>query len=198
MNILLMIAIVVISIVAVLFITALFVQKQYSLEREIIINCPKSKVFDYLKHLKNQDYYSKWVRTDPNMEKEFRGTDGTVGFVYAWDGNDKAGKGEQEIKNIIEGEKLEVEIRFIRPFAGIAQAPFTTEAVSPNQTKVKWGMSGANPYPFNLMHVFVDKLLGKDLEISLNALKTILENENRINPSISNNTDPRSSRIEIP
>lgn len=35
--------------------------------------------------------------TDPNMRKNFKGTDGTVGFCYAWDGNKKAGKGEQEI-----------------------------------------------------------------------------------------------------
>lgn len=52
---------------------------------------------------------------DPNMKKDFRGTDGTVGFVYAWDGNKKAGKGEQEIKKITEGERVDVEVRFEKP-----------------------------------------------------------------------------------
>lgn len=163
------------ALIILLLIVALFVKKQYAIEREITINKSKAEVFGFIKHLKNQDQYSKWVQTDPNMEKDFRGTDGTVGFVYAWNGNKKAGEGEQEIKFIKEGEKLEVEVRFIRPFVSVAQTPFTTEAVSANQTKVKWGMRGANPYPLNLMNLFMSGMLGKDLEISLINLKTILE-----------------------
>ncbi len=166
----------VVAVIGLLLIAALFVRKQYTIAREVVINQPPSEVFAYLKHLKNQEHYSKWVRTDPQMKKEYRGTDGTVGFVYAWDGNDKAGQGEQEIKKIIEGERLEVEVRFVRPFAGVAHTPFTTEALTPHQTKVTWGMTGANPYPFNLMHLAMDQLLGKDLEISLATLKTVLEN----------------------
>lgn len=165
----------VVAVIGLLLIAALFVRKQYTIAREVVINQPPSEVFAYLKHLKNQEHYSKWVQTDPHMKKEYRGTDGTVGFVYAWDGNDKAGQGEQEIKKIVEGQRLELEIRFIRPFAGVAQTPFTTEAITPNQTKVTWGMTGANPYPFNLMHLAMDQLLGKDLEISLATLKQVLE-----------------------
>ena len=173
----------VICIIALLLIVALFVKKEYAIEREITINKPKNEVFTYLKHLKNQEHYSKWVMTDPHMKKHYQGTDGTVGFVYAWDGNDQAGQGEQEIKGITEGEKIDLEIRFIRPFAGIAHTPFTTEAISENQTKVKWGMRGANPYPFNLMHLFMNNLLGKDIETSLVNLKNQLEIENGVTAS---------------
>lgn len=167
-------------IIAIPLIIALFVKKEYSVEREIIINKPKQEVFDYVKHLKNQDNYSKWVRTDPNMKKDFRGTDGTVGFVYAWDGNDDAGKGEQEIKNITEGERVDVEVRFERPMEGIAYAPIITEAVRDqtkhqNQTKVKWGMKGKSQYPMNILNPFMDGMLGNDLESSLTTLKGILE-----------------------
>ncbi len=112
---------------------------------------------------------------DPNMKKDFRGTDGTVGFVYAWDGNKNAGKGEQEIKNITEGERVDVEVRFEKPFEGIATAPIITEAVSENQTKVKWGMKGKSKYPMNFMNLFMNNMLGKDLETSLTTLKSILE-----------------------
>ena len=167
----------IVLLVIVLLVAALFVGKSYTVQREITINKPKAEVFGYLKHLRNQDNFSKWVMTDPNMQKSFRGTDGTVGFVYGWNGNDQAGEGEQEIISLTEGERMEVEIRFKRPFKGIAHAPFTTETVGPYQTKVKWGMTGGNPYPFNLMHLFTDKLLGKDLEISLGNLKQILEKE---------------------
>ncbi len=165
-----------VGLVALVLLLALFVRKQYTLEREITINRPKAEVFSYLKHLKNQDQFNKWVMADPNMQKSYRGTDGAVGFVYGWNGNSQAGEGEQEIINIEEGKKIDLEIRFKRPFAGIAYTPFTTETVAENQTKVKWGMTGGNPYPLNLMHLFMDNLLGKDLEISLANLKTQLEN----------------------
>jgi hypothetical protein len=138
-------------------------------------------VFNYIKYLRNQDYYSKWVMQDPNMKKSFRGTDGTVGFVYAWDGNKEAGKGEQEIKQIKEGERMDVEVRFERPFAGIASAPIVTEAISDNETKVRWGLKGKSKYPMNLMNLFVDGMLGKDLEKSLSTLKGLLENNKQAN-----------------
>jgi uncharacterized protein YxeA len=169
------ILLVIVIIIAIPLIIALFVKREYEVQRQIIINKPKQEVFNYVKYLKNQDNYSKWVRTDPNMKKEFRGTDGTVGFVYAWDGNDDAGKGEQEIKNINEGERVDVEVRFEKPMEGIAHAPIITEAVSENQTKVTWGIKGESKYPMNFMNLFMDGLLGKDLDTSLSSLKGILE-----------------------
>ncbi len=177
MNILIKILIGIGTLIAVLLIVALFVKKEYTIEREITINKPKAEVFNYVKHLKNQDNYSKWVMQDPGMKKEFRGTDGTVGFVYAWDSNKKnAGKGEQEIKSIKEGERVDVEVRFQKPFQGVATAPIITEGMPANQTKVKWAMNGNTKYPLNFMNLFMDNMLGKDLEASLNNLKTILEN----------------------
>lgn len=177
MKMIVKVLIVVVVIIMIPFIVALFTKKEYAVEREIIINKPKQDVFTYVKYLKNQDNYSKWVMTDPNMKKDFKGTDGTVGFIYAWDGNKKAGKGEQEIKKIIEGEKLEHEIRFEKPFAGIGYTHFTTQSLDGNKTKVIWGMKGKNTYPMNIMNLFIGGLLGKDLEISLSNLKKILENQ---------------------
>ena len=79
------ILLVVAIIIAIPLIVALFVKNEYAVERKIVINRPKGEVFNYLKHLKNQDNYSKWVRMDPNMKKDYKGTDGTVGFTSYWD-----------------------------------------------------------------------------------------------------------------
>ena len=177
MNTLLVILVVIAILIALLLIVALFSKKEYTLGREITINKPKQVVFDYVKLLKNQDHYSKWVMMDPNMKKDFKGTDGTVGFIYAWDGNKQAGKGEQEIKQLREGERIDMEIRFERPFKGVAETYMTTENAGGNQTKVKWVFGSKLKYPMNLMLVFMnmDKLLGKDMETSLTTLKGILE-----------------------
>ncbi len=120
MKIIRKILIAILIIIAIPLIMALFIRKDYRIEREIIINKPKPIVFDYLKYLKNQDYYSTWVMMDPQMKKTFTGTDGTVGFIYAGDANKKAGKGAQVITNIVEGEKINVEVRFIKPMEGVA------------------------------------------------------------------------------
>jgi len=172
------VVVVVVSIIAMLLITAIFVKKDYTVEREITISKSNEEVFSYVKHIKNQDQYSVWTMLDPSMKKDFRGTDGTVGFVYAWDGNDKAGKGEQEIKELTEGKAVNMELRFKKPMESIAYAHMITEAVSDNETKLKWGMKGHTPYPMNLVNLFIDGLLGKDLEASLVNLKTVMEGNN--------------------
>jgi len=176
MSIILTIVFVLVGLIVLFFVAALFMPKEYTVKREIVISQPKKVVFDYIKLLKNQEQFNKWVMIDPHMQKELRGTDGTVGFTYAWDSQNKqAGKGEQEIVKIIDGDLLDVEVRFERPFKSTAKTPFKTVAVSVNQTKVIWGLDGNSNYPLNAMNPFMNNLLGKDLEISLNTLKNILE-----------------------
>ena len=165
------------GLIALILIIALFVKKDYALEREIIINKPKQEVFNYIKLLNNQNHFSTYTMMDPNMKQSFSGTDGTLGCIWSWDGNGKAGKGEQEIKHITEGERIDIEIRFIKPFASTAPVFFSTESISSNQTKVKWGMSGTMNYPMNFMQVFMsmDDMIGKEYKKSLENLKGILE-----------------------
>ena len=177
MNILLIILGILVGAIALLLIIALFSRKGYSVERKITIDKSCSDVFQYLRNIKNQDKFSVWVMKDPNMKREFRGNDGTVGFVYAWEGNKQAGKGEQEIISIDENKYLGLEVRFEKPFVAVASTPFTVEAISPQQSKVIWGMTSSMNYPMNIMLLLMnmEKMLGKDMETSLKTLKGILE-----------------------
>jgi uncharacterized protein YndB with AHSA1/START domain len=164
--------------IAIPLIVSLFVKKDYEVEREITIDKPKEEVFDYVKLLKNQDNYSKWATMDPDMKKTYSGTDGTVGFVSAWDSDNKdVGKGEQEIKKITEGERIDFELRFFEPFESTEPAYMTTESISENQTKVKWGFNGHMDYPMNIMMLFMDfeTMIGDDLDTGLKNLKSVLE-----------------------
>lgn len=172
------ILIIVLVIIAIPFVVAVFVPKDYSVEREIIISKPKQEVFEYVKYLKNQENYSKWATMDPDMKKTYRGTDGTVGFVSAWESeNEDVGTGEQEIIKITEGERIDFELRFIKPFESTSPAFMTTESISDNQTNVKWGFNGHMNYPMNLTMLFMDfeKMIGDDLQAGLSKLKTELE-----------------------
>ena len=168
----------ILGIIALALIVALFMPKEYAVEREVIINQPKDSVFSYIKYLKNQDNFSVWAKTDPNMKKTFTGVDGTVGAISAWEStNENVGIGEQEIKKIKEGERIDFELRFKTPFEATENAYMTTEAISATETKVKWVFNGGMDYPMNLMLPFLqmDKVIGKDLQTGLDSLKVILE-----------------------
>jgi len=178
MNIFLIILLVIIGLVALLLIIALFTKKDYLIEREVTVSKPKNDVFNYVRLIKNQDLYSKWVMSDPNMKKTYSGTDGTTGFIYAWDSSQKeTGKGEQEIKRVTDNEQIATEIRFEKPFRNVAQALMAVNEIGGNQTRVKWAFASSMKYPMNVMLLFIDfeKLLGKDMESSLVRLKGILE-----------------------
>jgi uncharacterized protein YndB with AHSA1/START domain len=165
-------------IIAIPLIAAFFLTKVYTIEREILINKPSTQVFSFLKPIKNSERYNKWVMTDPNVRKSYRGEDGTVGFVYAWDSDDKnVGKGEQEITKIREGERIEYDLRFVKPFEGKAKSAMMVEPVTAGQTKVRWMFGGERNYPMRIMHFLLNlkKMLGKDLDISLVTLKSVLE-----------------------
>jgi len=167
-----------VGIICILLIIALLIKKEYGVIREIIINKPKKTVFEYVKLLRNQDNFSVWANKDPEMVKEYQGIDGKVGFVSAWDSKMKdVGKGEQEIEKIIDGERIDYELRFLKPFASISSAWFTFEVVSETQTKVKWGFSGKMKYPMNLflLTMNMEGMIGKDFQNGLNNLKGILE-----------------------
>ena len=106
-----------VGIIVLALITGLFVNGNYAVEREVTINKPKQQVFDYVKYLKNQNEYSVWAKKDPEMKKEFIGEDGTVGCISAWDSKvSDMGKGEQKIIKIADGERIDYELHFIKPF----------------------------------------------------------------------------------
>ncbi len=178
MKILKRILIIAAVIIAILLIIPLFTAKEYSVKREITINKPRQQVFDYVRILNNQKHYNVWVMEDTNSRSQKTGTDGTAGYITTWDSeNENVGKGEQEIKTIKEGEKIDVEIRFIKPFVGKAHSVTTTESISENQTRVTCDFNSRMKYPMNIMLVFLnmDKNLGTPLAESLANLKKELE-----------------------
>lgn len=168
----------VLILIVLVLVTALFVKKEYTVERQLTVNKPKQEVFDYVKVLRNHSSFNVWSMMDPNMKQEFTGTDGTVGSKSAWDSDNKdVGKGEQIISKIAEGERVDFDLHFIKPFEGEAKAFMSTQAKSESSTEVTWGFEGHMPYPMNIMTLFMnmDKMLGPDLEKGLANLKNNLE-----------------------
>jgi len=175
MNVLITILLILAGIITLLLIIGLFTKKKHYVKREIIINAPLQKVFDYLKLLKNEDEWNKNDKTDPNKKQEFRGKDGTVGFIIAFTGNKNVGIGEKEIMNIIEEKRIEIEMRFVKPLAFTARLIIDIEYLSDNQTKINLSHYGTMKYPLNIMIQIFENLFAKQMDISLANLKNVFE-----------------------
>lgn len=146
------------------------------IEKSVEISRSSGEVFNYLKFTRNQDNFSVWNMADPSMKKEYRGTDGTVGHIYGWDSTNKnVGAGEQEIKAIEEGKKIEYEVRFFRPMENIGKSNFVITGKGQDSTSVVWTFESPTKFPFSLLSPIFKKMMGKDLEKGLGNLKGILE-----------------------
>jgi hypothetical protein len=162
---------------ALIIVAGVIAPTEMKVEREVTINKPKDIVFNYLRMLRNGQAWNPWSRKDPNIKTELKGADGTVGAVYSWVGNKEVGSGEQEIKNISEGSRIDFELRFSAPMTGTSEGYLVTEDLGENQTKVKWGMVGKNPFPFSIICMVLnlkDKL-SSEFDQGLATLKSTLE-----------------------
>jgi len=177
MSVLIVILVIIVAIVVLFLLVAMFSNKDMVFEKTIVVNKPVQEVFDFVKYVKNHDNFSVWAMMDPDMKREYRGTDGQPGFVFAWDSAKKknVGAGEQEIKSITDGKRIEHELRFIRPMQSVAKAQFLFEPASANSTKVQWGFYSQMKFPSNAMKPMIQNMLGKQLETGLQNLKNVLE-----------------------
>jgi hypothetical protein len=146
------------------------------IEKSISIGKSPATVFDYLKYTRNQDKFSVWNMADPGMKKEYKGTDGTVGFVYGWDSTNKnVGAGEQETTGIEEGKRIEYAIRFFRPMQNNGISAFEISGTGEGTSLVRWVFESPSKFPMVLFAPIFKIMLGKDLGKGLNNLKNILE-----------------------
>lgn len=178
MSILFIILDVVVLALVILLVAAAASSKTYTISRNIVINRPRTDVFSFVRILKNQDYYSKWVMTDLNARRTFNGTDGETGFHYTWESDNKqVGQGEQTIASIKEGEQMVTNVRFIKPFEGALTATFSTTDAGAGQTTMTWTITGERNFMMRIFHILMNlkKKLGDDMAESLQTLKRVLE-----------------------
>jgi hypothetical protein len=162
----------------VFFIVALFVRRDYKIERKLQIDRPVEQVFDYVRILDNQEEYNLWYLIDPPADKVRTGKDGTLGYVLAWDSDDiRLGKGEEKIVNFKQFRRIDIAVRFKRPLPFTDYIYFITEMTPDNNTVLTWGIHGERMYPTNIVYLYyeMNKLLTYKLERSINKIKRNLE-----------------------
>jgi hypothetical protein len=164
------------AIIGIFLIIALFVPKDFTYERSIVINAPKDIIMPQVTSLKKSNAWSPWMEKDPNLKISYEGADGEVGSKSSWKGNDEVGEGNQEITSITPN-RVETKLNFVKPFESTSMSYTQLDEQGAAATKVTWGFKGSNPYPFNAICLFMDMdaMIGKDFEKGLSRLKAVCE-----------------------
>lgn len=84
--------------------------------REVTIKGSQQDVFHMVKYLGNFPKWSPFLAQDPGQKYEIRGTDGTVGAQYHWNGNKGKDVGYQEIVKVDEPRFVGMKCDIQKPF----------------------------------------------------------------------------------
>jgi len=159
-------------------VTGLVAPKKFHIKRTEQIAATPARIFPYLKLLEKQNVWSPWMSLDPNIQTEIVGTDGQVGAISKWSGNEKVGKGSQEITAIEPQKRVETRLRFLEPWESEADA-YLEVSPSGKGSEVTWGLQGRYGFMESIIMLFMDMegSVGSDYEKGLQNLKTIVEGE---------------------
>jgi len=183
------------GLIILVLVLGLIAPKDFDLERSVVIDAPPDQVYPHVRYFAKQDAWYPWKKYDPNMETSVEGTDGEIGAVYKWSGNEDVGVGQQTITALEENKSLETDLQFIEPFESNAKAYIYLDEV-PAGTEVKWGFTSEMPFPFNIMGLFMnmEKSVGSDYERGLEMLKEIVEKETPMS-NTSKNYDIQTTNL---
>ncbi len=167
-------AIIVIAIVAVLGLAA-SKPNSFKVTRETQIKAPPAKVLALIDDFREWPKWSPWEKMDPAMTRTHSGATSGTGAVYEWSGNKKVGQGRMEILGVSPSQ-VDIDLQFMAPWKAHNKTVFTL-AAKDGGTAVNWTMTGASPFMFKLMGLFMnmDQMIGKDFETGLANMKQVAE-----------------------
>ena len=162
--------------IALVLLLGLIVPRDINVERDIVIEASKEKIFPHVQYFAKRDAWYPWNEADPDMKKSSEGTDGEVGAIWRWDGNKEVGAGRQILTGIQPNDRVESDLIFTEPYESEAKTYVQLDEVE-GGTKVSWGFDATMPYPFNVMQLFMGAdAVGADFTKGLTMLKEIVEN----------------------
>ena len=147
----------------------------FRIERSIRIAAPMLQVAEQIDDFRAWQKWSPWENIDPSLQRTFSGADAGVGAIYEWDSKGKAGAGRMEITEMRAGPErglISIKLDFVKPLKASNTAEFTLTPTDAG-TDLTWAMFGPSPLISKVMGLFfdIDKMVGKDFEAGLAALK---------------------------
>lgn len=167
---------VILTMVVITLVVAIFVPRDYHLERSVTINATPDNVWPLVSSFSGQNKWSPFIKKDPAVRITYKGRDGTIGSEYLWEGNDDVGKGKQIMTRLEPVTYVGTRLIFLEPVESEAEAFIRLESVA-GGTRAIWGFNSSFPYPTNAMMLFMnlEEMVGKDYEEGLVNLKRLAE-----------------------
>jgi hypothetical protein len=147
----------------------------FTISRQVEIKAMPADIFPWFNNLKNMNQWNPWAGQDPKSTIAYEGPEEGPGAIYTWAGG-KQGAGRFTILDVNPPHELNCRLEMIKPFAADNKINYSIREGN-GITIVIWAMSGKNAFIHKLMQTFfsMDKMVGKEFERGLSALKTLVE-----------------------
>ena len=149
----------------------------FTYQKEGIFSATPDKVFPYLNSFKLGNEWIPFGEEDPNMIKEYSGSDSGVGAKHHFSGNNEVGEGNLEILEVIPNQQVKINLSMLRPMAGENLVTYKLEPIDSSKTKFIWSIEGNQPFIGKVFSIFIDceKMMGGKFEKGISNLKKIVE-----------------------
>ncbi len=173
---LLVVAGVVVAAITIVLVLALIKPDTFRVARTATIKASPDKIYPLIADFRSWTQWSPYEHRDPALKRTYRGTPGTVGQTYAWEGNRNVGRGSMTMFEAIAPSTVGLKLDFISPFEAHNTVVFSLVPQG-DVTLVTWDMQGPTPFMAKIMHVFMDmdKMCGNDFSQGLAKLKSEAE-----------------------
>lgn len=143
----------------------------YTVERSRTIDTPIERVYPLIADFRQWPRWSPWEDLDPDVHRSYSGADMGKGATYGWSGNRKAGEGSMEITDAEEPTRVEIDLRFVKPFKSQAVTSFHLTSQG-DQTLVTWRMEGPKTTMLKVLGpvMRLEKRIGEDFEKGLDRM----------------------------
>ena len=168
--------------IAVFGVSGIVLPTNFIVENTVTVNESRFVVFNKIRLLKSHKDWNPWIKKDPSIIYHYKGVDGAEGFISHWVGNNEVGEGEQKIKKILEGERIDYDIRLKSPRETINHSSLITTEEGDLKTKLTWKMNVRVNFPYNVIFKILKKQekLEYDLQEGTNVLKAIIEKDSQV------------------
>jgi hypothetical protein len=153
--------------------------KEFEINRTVIINKQRDEVFNLVRQLKKEHLWMPWFKNNYNGILKYCGEDGKFDATLYWKGHRYFYEGTQKIIKINQGKIIETRIFIVKPLRMVLIDYKGLKEIDENKTKIVWGVKGALAFPFSVFALIypVEKAYADKLEEGLKNLKSHLENK---------------------
>lgn len=162
----------------------------FSVQQSIEIQASPRQVYDLVRNFRRWPEWSPWIIVEPDCSLEFS----EDGMSYSWNG-EVIGSGGMRIANDEPGERIEYDLRFLKPFKSQADVAFRL-LEKDGGTEVVWSMQSALPFFLFFLKKQMVAMIGSDYDRGLLMMKALLE-EGKVPSKLAFGLDSHDASITV-